>query len=246
MTSRNFCINVLFGVVSVVLSTVALPNNAQAQRAYAKQQLNSTNAGGFFYSVNGQTDLSVPSIDPNRNIFITKEMWLLDASGNWVEMGTVKGYTSADGISSSTSYWAGEYYARQKVVNGVTTYLRRFTGTSGSTGSKSFQINVGQASGSSFNWDFYLDGSYIGSFDSPKSTFPYMQIGTETNNGCSNYVSGTYADSLYYYTPTNGWQQWGTNVIDGDNNLISGWDSTYNATNQRITFTSRPKPTDCP
>ncbi|MCY7276770.1 MAG: hypothetical protein LH702_24305 [Phormidesmis sp. CAN_BIN44] len=233
--------------VFAVFTALGFSGNAQAQNAYAKQQLNQTNAGGFFRSVNGQTDLVPPSPDPTQKIFVTKEMWLLDELGNWVEMGSVKGYTAADGISSTTA-WAGEYYARQKVVSGVTTYLRRYIGTTGSTGAKSFQINIGTGSGALVNWDFYLNGTYLGSFDSPKSSFPYMQVGIESNNGCSNYTSGTYADSLYYYTTgtTKSWQQWNTTPVDGDNKKIAAWDSVYNSTAQKITFLSGAKPAGCP
>jgi hypothetical protein len=217
----------------------------QAQNAYAKQQYNQTNVGGYFQSVNGQTDLNPPSTDPNKNIFITKEMWLLDTSGNWVEIGSVKGYTAPDGISATT-YWAGEYYARQKIVNGNPVYQRKFIGASGSTGSKIFQINVGNASGSSYSWDFYLDKSHVGSFDSPKSSFPHAQVGIETNNGCSNYRSGTYADSLYILTSSKAWEKWGTNVVDGDNKKVAAWDSSYSSANQRVTFSSGAKPSGCP
>jgi hypothetical protein len=235
----------LTGFSAFTLSQFIGLRTSYAQNAYAKQQYNQTNVGGYFQSVNGQVDLFPPSIDPNKNIFVTKEMWLLDTSGNWVETGSVKGYTAPDGISATT-YWAGEYYARQKIVNGNPVYQRKFIGTSGSTGSKIFQVNVGQASGSSYSWNFYLNNSYAGSFDSPKSSFPYAQVGIETNNGCSNYRNGTYADSLYILTPSKTWAQWGSNVIDGDNKKVAAWDSVYSSASQRITFSSGAKPASCP
>jgi hypothetical protein len=221
----------------VVLSTLLQLNVANSQdRAYTKQEHRQTNAGGFFRSVNGQSDLKMPVPD-TKKVFVGKIMWLLDGAGNWVETGSVKGYTAPDGISTPT-YWAGEYYGRQKIVNGVTTYLRRLIGSSGSTGAKSFQVMVGQANGSLYNWDFYVNNTYIGSFDSPKNTFPYMQVGMETNNGCGNFVSGTYADSLYIYTPTKAWQQWGTNVGVSPKDTRVPWSSSYSQVNQKITFTS--------
>jgi hypothetical protein len=221
----------------IALNTLLQVNTANAQvRAYTKQQYNQTNAGGFFQSVNGQTDLRMPLPDTGK-IFTGKIMWLLDGAGNWVETGSIKGYTSPDGISTPT-YWAGEYYGRQKVVNNVTTYLRRLIGSSGSTGPKSFQVIVGQANGSSYNWDFYVNNTYIGSFDSPKNTFPYMQVGMETNNGCGNFVSGTYSDSLYIYTPTKTWQSWGANVVASPPDSRVIWSSSYSQANQKVTFTS--------
>ncbi len=243
--SKSTKFKFFIGFSALTFSQCIDAGSSYAQNAYAKQQYNQTNVGGYFQSVNGQTDLSPPSFDPNENIFVTKEMWLLDASGNWVETGSVKGYTAPDGISA-TIYWAGEYYARQKIVNGNPVYQRKFIGTSGSTGSKIFQINVGTASGSSYSWDFYLNNTYAGSFDSPNSNFPYAQVGIETNNGCSNYSNGTYADSLYILTPSKTWAKWGTTVIDGDNKKVAAWDSVYSSANQRITFFSGAKPSSCP
>lgn len=245
LSSKSFRLRFLIGFSAFVFSEWIGCGSIKAQNAYAKQQYNQTNVGGYFQSVNGQTDLSPPLNDTTKNIAITKEMWLLDSSGNWVETGSLKGYTAPDGISATT-YWAGEYYARQKIVNGSPVYQRKYIGSSGSTGSKIFQVNVGQANGSSYSWGFYLNNAYVGSFDSPNSSFPYTQIGIETNNGCSNYLSGTYVDSMYILTPSKTWAKWGTNVIDGDNKKIAAWDSVYSSTNQRITFSSGPKLSTCP
>jgi hypothetical protein len=243
--SKSFRLKFLIGLGAFLIGGYIGCRPIQAQRAYAKQQYQQTNTGGYFQSVNGQTDLSPPSLDPNNIIFLTKEMWLIDTSGNWVETGSVKGYTAPDGVSATT-YWAGEYYARQKIVNGNPVYQRKYIGSSGSTGSKVFQVNVGQASGSSYSWDFYLNNSYVGSFDSPSSSFPYAQIGIETNNGCSNYSNGTYVDSMYILTPSKTWAKWGSSVVDADNKKIAAWDSVYSSTNQRIIFNSGAKPTNCP
>jgi hypothetical protein len=148
--------------------------------------------------------LTFPSIDPNKNILITKEMWLLDASGNWVEIGTVKGHTSEDRLSTSTLYWEGEYYASQQITNGVQKYKRTLLGTSGSTGSKTFNVYRDPATLSPCSWLFYVNGLYVGQVNHAQGSFPYAQIGIETNNGCSNYLSGTYADSMYILPPGQG------------------------------------------
>jgi hypothetical protein len=232
---------------ALALATVSI-ESAQAQNAYSKQQYNQTNSGGYFRSVNGQTNLQLPSVDPGKKIFITKEMWLLDASGNWVETGTVKGYTSEDGLSPTTVYWAGEYYASQQVVNGVQKYKRTLVGTSGSTGSKTFNVYRDPATQGPYAWNFYVNGLYVGQVSHPKGSFPYAQVGIETNNGCTNYTSGTYSDSLYILPPGSGQAltKWGTNVINADNKKIASWASTYNSTTQRVTFTSGAKPAGCP
>lgn len=238
--SKNLKLKFLIGFSSFIFSQYMLCSIAQADtRAYAKQQYKQLNVGGYFQSVNGQSDLF-----PYSTNFMTKEMWLIDELGNWVETGSLKGYTSPDGISATT-YWAGEYYARQKIVNGNPIYQRKYIGSSGSTGSKIFQVNVGQASGSSYSWDFYLNNAYVGSFDSPNSSFPYVQIGIESGHNCSTYRSGTYVDSLYTLTPSKTWAKWGTMVGTADNKLAP-WNSVYSLANQNIIFNSGAKPSGCP
>jgi hypothetical protein len=121
-------------------------------------------------------------------------------------------------------------------------------GNSGSTGSKTFNIYRDPATQNPYYWYFYVNGLYVGQISSSKGSFPYAQIGIETNNGCSNYLNGTYADNLYVLPPGQGQSltKWGSNVVDGDNKRIASWDSSYNTTNQKITFNSGSKPAGCP
>jgi len=237
---------VLLGLSILALAPFANIQLASAQNAYAKQQLNQTNTGGYFYSLNGQEDLAPPSPDTTYKLFITKEMWLLDGRGNWVETGTVKGYTSPDGVSSSTEYWAGHYYAKQR-TNGTTSplYQRILIGPYKPTGAHSYQLERDTSTGFAWNWTILIDGGdYIGTVAANNSSFPYMQVGLETNNGYSKFKNGTVANSMYYRNTSDSWTKWpSSGLLDGDNGKIPDWNSVYNGVNNSITFsTNAPWP----
>lgn len=65
--------NVFLTLISslVVLTPLALAQPVFAQNAYAKQQLNQTNTGGFINLPVGQADLFPPNPDPTKKAFIT-------------------------------------------------------------------------------------------------------------------------------------------------------------------------------
>lgn len=164
-------------------------------------------------------------------------MWLLAPGGNWVEMGNVKGYTAPDGVST-TQYWAGHYYAKQR-TNGTNPpiYQRILFGVSGVTGAHSFQIEKTGSSGGLYSWSFALNNVNQGGLSSNNASFPYMQGGIETNNGLSKFRSGTTIESMYYRDTANVWKAWPTTgVVDGDNLKIPSWNSVYDGANRRITF----------
>lgn len=217
---------------------IASGQTQNTSNAYAKQQLNQTNIGGFFQSVYGQQDLAPPNPDTTYKIFVSKEMWLLDGGGNWVEIGDIKGYSAPDGVSS-TKYWAGHYYAKQR-TNGSNSpiYQRILIGPYNPTGAHTYQATRGSASNSLWIWNFSIDnGAYRGSLYSNNSSFPYMQVGIETNNGLSKFRSGTYANSLYHLNTSNAWTNWpSSGVLDGDNGRIPSWNSVYDGTNRKINF----------
>lgn len=119
---------------------LALPGSGMAQHAYIRQGIapysiiNSEARGGRFKTNKGQEDLINPGSNAtvaNRDKFIVKTMWLIGRAANgddeWVEVGSLKGWTAQDGGSTNTSYWAGHYYARQKVVNGIKSYFRVYS-----------------------------------------------------------------------------------------------------------------------
>ncbi len=246
---------------------------AQDTRAYAKQVLpfsDSRIMGGSYRAVMGHEHLGVPapSLDTKKIIFIAKTMWLNDYAGSWLELGALKGYTSADGGNTSTEYWVGNYYGWQRIINVATKekeFRRFFVGTYGESGNpRNLSIEPGGTTASGkFIWDFYRDDELVGSIDHPKAGFIAMEVGMESNQGCTNYSNGTVSDVLFYFGPTvanpsvREWQLWPSaqssppstltsgKVTDLDNKKNPAWDSTYNPTDRSIKYQTTP-PTGCP
>jgi hypothetical protein len=224
--------------------------SAAAQNAYIRQAIFQTGITGAKFRANlGQEDLINPGPNAtasNRNKFITKETWLL-APSEWVETGTVKGWTSQNGSSSNQSYWAGSYYARQKVVNGVQSYFRAYTGNSGATGTPSYQVNyAGLVNGVPY-WNFYVNGSFVGSLDHTKTQFNQMQIGIETNSTCSSFRNGTVSDSIQFRNSGGNWANWNTvSVGSYPLNPISTWSSQYVSAGNLVAFNRTANPANCP
>ena len=219
---------------------------------YVEQDFDTTLDGGYYEAVAGQEDLTNPnqlaydSVN-NQYSFINKEMWLnvskstdhtcnFGANHCWLEAGdTAGGLQTSTGVTA----WAGHYFA---IARNDGTYYEEPIGTSGVTGTHTFEI----AYGTNGIWEIYIDGalsrqissmSYFGSGDGYS-----LHAGIESDNTNNTYKSGTYEDALQYrYNSGSGvtWYYWDPVGPYSSDNLtyINGAHSTYSASsNPTATF----------
>ncbi len=172
---------------------------AFAQTRYIRRAIiNQTITGSKFTASLGQEDWqSPPSTAPSvcRKEKIAKVTWVIGPASNgvdseWVEMGTVKGFTNQSGAPTEpTTYHAGSYYARQNFVNGQLSYFRSYTGASGLVGAKNYQINYAGLISGQNKWNFYVDGNFAGTLTSTRANFPQVQVGIEGSSGYTSFYS---------------------------------------------------------
>jgi hypothetical protein len=238
------------GILVGSLATYAYCVGPVLAGTYLRKQIDQAPiSGGKFSAVLGQEHLqSVPSTAPAicKSEKIAKVMWLLDAASpepEWVETGSVKVWTNVSGgtvTKDPTTYHAGSYFARQKIVNGVPVYYRQYVGASGATGVKNYQITYGGLISGKHYWNFYVDGVLAGSLDYTRGSFRYMQIGIESSTNTFNtFFNGTVSDSVQWRNGNATWNNWSTSLIqpgDSPDAQAVGWSSTYTGTNNRVIF----------
>jgi hypothetical protein len=262
-SKRHFgaSICVIVCTTSVFLSAIA---PAIAQSRYLRRAIiNQTVTGGKFTARFGQEDLQSPPA--NAPVICRKEKaakvtWVIGPASNgvdseWVEMGSVKGWTNQSGLSNEpTTYHAGSYYARQNFVNNQLSYFRSYAGASGVVGAKNYQINYAGLVAGKHRWNFYVDGSLAGSLDSTRPSFPQVQVGLEASSGYVLFFSPTRSDGLQWRNSSGTWQNWSTSSITGADNpaaINAGWSSAYTGgVLNQVTFTktsgSAPNAPACP
>lgn len=222
--------------------------NAYSQSIYARQQVQDNAAiftGGFFRNVLGQEDLILFQRNPIDSIskqqFTNKPIWLIGPSSEWIEVGALNGWTAPDGGTTNVTFWKGFYYAKQI----GSTYTRTLIGSSGATGSLSYQLEKVSQSGSIYNWTLKVTSAGGTTLVGPttithsKGAFSIMQVGIETGNACNGFKNGTYSDSLYF-KDASGFKLWSTrpvfNTDNNNNQSSSSRSSSYNSTNNQVVF----------
>jgi hypothetical protein len=232
----------------VITSSSLLAQSSASGAVYARQAIGSSSAtfsGGFYRNVAGNEDLYLFQRNPVDSIskqqYAAKTMWLIGpSSDNWIEAGSLSGWTSVDGNTTNTTFWKGNYYAKED--NGV--YKRFFIGSQNATGNYTFQLDRGSQSGSVYNWALQVKSASGASLSIPithsKNAFSEMQVGIETGNACNGFRSGTYADSLHF-KDSGGFKTWSTltsvvNTDKNNNTSVASRSSSYNKTGNFVTY----------
>jgi hypothetical protein len=215
----------------------------QPQRAYARKAVNAQVIEACNASANGQEDLIPRNPDPLKVAFVAKPMWLIDKStGQWIEAGSVKGWINKSGGSGSTEYWAGDYAALQRNIGNFRSYYAFKVGKINQTGTRNICIKRGNklnANSSDYSWEVWIDGKKSQTMVSSLSSFNQMQLGIETNAKDSKFKSGTKATKIVFKSSSNPsqWIDWkNIQVINGDNNAITQWSSTYDKNSNTVNF----------
>lgn len=239
-----------------------------AQKAYLRQAMPipAGITGSRFTSVNGQEHListSPTASAANRDKVIAKQTWLVASVPNvgaeWVEVGSVKGWSTTSGGTVNATYWAGHYYARQKIVSGQLLYFRSYSGTSapGSsspTGSQTYQVNyAGLINGTPY-WNFYVNNIFMGNLDHTRTAFTEAQIGIETNSTCNSFTSGTKSQAIQTRNTAGTWTSFPNPaglVTTAPSNTGAGtpyptWLSVYSSATNTVNFTQSTPPASCP
>lgn len=153
--------------------------------------------------------------------FIDKEMWLSldDPQGSgtcnggrnscWIEAGDTAGVIKQN---TGDQMWQGHYFA---IARDDGSYYEEPIGTSGETGSHTFEI----AYGANAVWEIYVDGTLMRQITS-MSQFRWgfaLQSGIESNNDQNSFTSGTSQTSLEWRDQTATWYYWdAVNPYSGD------------------------------
>lgn len=204
--------------VSVSASVVSTPE-------YIVKSNSAIFYGGYYYNPYGQNNLHSGYTENGNKGMMTNEMWIMfdEANNYWIETGDM------DGKFMDGSYWAGHFMA---ICTGniTSSYSEYKFGSQYAGSGNSFEVLKTASS----EYTVYCNDTAQKTFYMPYSIISYMDVGIETDSNTSYFTNGMYNNNLKYLDTNHTWQNWAI-TKNKDNNTF-GWWSTYNASNNTITY----------
>lgn len=228
------------------MPAVSAPLNPHA---YGVQRFSGINLGGNIRMVAGQSHLENTCNTSTQNASINKVMWvafdLNPSTAEWIEAGSKRGLQLQDLTVSSSDpnpaeiCWRGHYIGRAifEWDQGMIVYRATPYSTIDPVGNATYQI---KQSGIDYQWKVYVNGYQALTIDNTGYNDAIaIEVGIESKDNTNLFTSGTYADLWQYLKPSN--VSW-ANVVsaaisDQDRYIYRAINSTYDATNNRVTIT---------